>query len=206
MDIANKILIFLIFFLVFQSCSDCDPRPIKIPAELEFSFYPERREYHVGDTICFSSSTDEDIFPAGFDVNSDEMVSQISAGQFHDYFSDSVYATDAAKKFGVFMKRGKEFPNPVSLQDVNIIGFSYLPEGHTFLAEVGIILKDTGAYTLIPGSGSIKTNVDERCEEFGIFLLKYQGDINNWMLLDSLSNVSSTPDSRRNRYTFIVCP
>ncbi len=206
MDIINKILTLLILAMALQSCKDCNPKPIKIPEEVGFSIYPERREYHVGDTIYFSSSTDENIFPTGYDLNSDEMVSKISAYQFHDYFSDSVYSSDAAKKFEAFILKGNEFPNPKKLQAVNIIGFKYAQEDNMFLTEVGVILKDTGAYSFIPGSGGIKTNIGERCEELSIFYLKYEGENNNWKLTDSLNNITSTPDSRRNHYTFIVKP
>lgn len=78
MDIINKILTLIILGMALQACKDCVPKPIKIPEEVGFSIYPERREYHVGDTIYFSSSTDENIFPTGYDLNSDEIVSQIS--------------------------------------------------------------------------------------------------------------------------------
>ena len=203
---SYKILLLLIFAIIFHACKDCEPKPIKIPEKVEFSIYPERREYKIGDTIYFLSSTDETIFPTGFNINSDVIVSQIPAFQYHKYFSDSVFSSNAGKKFDSFLLKGTKYASQAHQLDVNIISFSYVQEDNIFLAKVGIILKDTGVYSFIPGSGGIKTQIGERCEEFEIFFPKYQNDNNNWMFTDSLNNINSTPDSRRNYFSFIVKP
>ncbi|MEO7174942.1 MAG: hypothetical protein ABIV51_03815 [Saprospiraceae bacterium] len=204
--IIKVIIGFLTLSLLQQSCIDCDPKPVNYPQDMVFAIYPEKRTYRVGDTLNFFTYTQENIFPTGFDINSDEIASQISVYQYFNYFSDSVYAVKAAKKFDSFIIHGERYPDQLDLVDVNILGYRYVFIDSIYLAEIGIILRDTGAFTFTPFAGGIKTELNQKCETFGIFPVYYQNDNCNWALLDSLNNTYTPPEYWRNRYTFIVEP
>ena len=188
------------------SCKECEYKPTTSVSDFRYHVSPEQRTYRVGDTIYFFSSTSDSIFPTGYDPETDEIVSQISVYQYHDFFGSSVYTSDAAKKFKGFMIKGTEYPNPERLQNVNIIAYNYLPEADSFAVEVGVVLRDTGTYSISPGSVGLKINKNTPCEIFFSVRVWYNGDNNNWTLCDSLNNVISTPTSRRTFFTFNVKP
>lgn len=203
----NIVLITLVVFVCsLNSCTDCEYKPTTSVSDFHYHVSPEQRIYQVGDTLYFYSSTRDSIFPTGYNPESDEIVSQISVYQYHDYFGSSVYTSDAAKKFEGFMKKGSEFPDAEGLKNVNIIAFNYLPEADTFGVEVGLIMRDTGTYSISPGSVGIKVDKNTPCEVYFSVRVRYEGDSNNWTLCDSLNNVTSTPNSRRTFFTFIVKP
>ena len=193
-------MLLISFFII--SCEDCPNWPASKPYIATFRFEPEKRVFHIGDTLYFASEIPVlELFNHKDATDIMEVNSQLTCRKL--IYNDSIQLPYAALDFKGFVEVGERVLEDKLIKN-NILFFNYAVTGDSLKAKVGIIPLKKGDYTISPWQILIRPKNAGNCLQETLALIQYHNNMNNIDMMDSIGIQNMPIESIKAPFCFSV--